>query len=270
MAGASAQSFTLSELVKYTGMNTSSCHSILNVLVNHGYLTRHPAQKTYRLAPALAAIGASVMNSDPTIQRATLATEELARRTGLEVLLSARAGDETIKLARRANPSLPRVTMRIGQRSPLIPPLGAPFVAWADEAGIEDWLAKGSSEPGFREASLALLDLVRKRGFLVALRRPTEASPRALVTARSKRTQDDQPAIVLDPQTYQPQDLLADASYDIDVISAPIFDVHHQVIYTLSIVGTMEPMKGAQITELARTLLEVCRDSEAAWNLGAS
>src|SRR5579864_5974074 len=124
MAAASTQSFTLSELAKHTGMNTSSCHSILNVLVSRGYLSRHPIQKTYRLAPALAAIGAAVRVANPMIEIATLAAKELARQTGHEVLLTARAGPQTIKLERIANSDLARVTMRIGQRSPLQPPIG--------------------------------------------------------------------------------------------------------------------------------------------------
>lgn len=239
MAGNSSQSFTLSELAKFTRMNISSCHSILNVLEARGYLSRHPVQKTYRLAPALAAIGAAVRAADPVIDMATLAARELARQTGFEVLISARAGSESIKLDRIAHSELSRVTMRIGQRTPLRPPVGAPFIAWSSEAEIAEWLKRGDQSPEMVEANRHSLALVRERGFLVSI------------------AHEDG-----DEAHYQPEEFVPDALYDVQVISAPIFDVHGQVSYTMSISAISEPLTGKRIKSLAAQLVAACKECQ--------
>jgi DNA-binding IclR family transcriptional regulator len=60
-----ARSFTLSEIARGTGVNVSSCHSVLNVLVERGYLLRDPQLKTYTLGPLLFAAGQAALASQP-------------------------------------------------------------------------------------------------------------------------------------------------------------------------------------------------------------
>src|SRR5689334_18817876 len=53
LAAFPTQAFTLSEIARASGINVSSCHSVLNALLVRGYLSHGASPKTYVLGPAL-------------------------------------------------------------------------------------------------------------------------------------------------------------------------------------------------------------------------
>ena len=65
-----------------------------------------------------------------------------------------------------------KVSSQVGQRIPLMPPLGELYVAWEGEDAIAAWLARGShaGDAAFAAVQRHNLDLIRQRGFQVALR----------------------------------------------------------------------------------------------------
>ena len=65
------RTFTLSEIARAAKINIASCHAVMNALIDRGYLTRRGDQRTYSLGPALMAIGAAALKSQPLIARAT-------------------------------------------------------------------------------------------------------------------------------------------------------------------------------------------------------
>jgi DNA-binding IclR family transcriptional regulator len=61
----------------------------------------------------------------------------------------------------------------LGQRVPLMPPLGEAYVAWAPEATVDAWLRRGSSrEPEVVDAYRRRLASVRELGYAMSRVRP--------------------------------------------------------------------------------------------------
>jgi len=263
MSQAPSQAFTLTELVRHTGTNVASLHAILNVLMRRGYLVRHPVHKTYRLSPALAAIGEAVAANEPILGHGRAAAEGLARRTGLEVTVLVRTGEDVICLSRAAGSPILRTSMRIGQRITLRPPLGATYYAWADADEVEAWIARGDgTDPDRAHAALAI---VRERGFLVTVRSPAQGDAWRTLAARggskAKAERDVARALKeLERALYQPRTVEPGATYDVDFITAPIFDHTHQATYSMTLNGFSGPLSGDDVSRFARVLTEACSD----------
>src|SRR5271165_1671284 len=142
LAAFPGRAFTMSEIARAAKINIASCHAVLSALISRGYLTRDADQKTYALGPALVAIGKVALKSQPLVLRAEQAAQALSRDLGLPVLLTALVGEEILAIASVADPSGRSPSMRVGQRMPLVPPVGAPFLAWSSTAAIEAWIAR--------------------------------------------------------------------------------------------------------------------------------
>ena len=264
MAASPGQGFTLSELVRRTGVNVASCHAILNVLTRRGHLVRNPMHKAYRLAPAMAAIGAAAEMGDPLLAAARAAVADLAARTGLEVLLTARAGDDIIGLARAAAPRLSRVSMRVGQRVPLTPPYGGVFMAWAAPEDARAWADHGGHDAVRAGLHLAALERLRARGYQVALRSPVQDELTRTFASAIDDAVDPQRLEALfaslGPELYQPERLDAEEDYDVDFLAAPIFDADGRVAFAMSLNADRGRLPGAELLRLAAELTRLCLD----------
>lgn len=267
MAGLPAQTFTLSEIVKLTGTNVASCHAILNVLVARGYLLRHQVHKAYRLAPSIVAIGEAAAAHDPLLASARESAASIAANTGLETTLSARAGEDIIGVARFGRSPLGRPSLRIGQRVPMRPPLGALFLAWARHDAVARWIAPDgeSTSVAVRAAHEAALALVRKRGFLVTLDSPAhsvftrEIGETSSSAGQASRLSDLIDA--LDNGLYQPETIEPDHTYPVKVICAPIFDAQGQVLYALNLNFPPGELRGDQLVDIGTRLRNACTSS---------
>ncbi|MFC3173705.1 IclR family transcriptional regulator [Novosphingobium bradum] len=260
LSQAPSHAYTLSELVRHTGTNVASLHAVLAVLMRRGYLVRHPVHKTYRLSPALAALGEAVAANDPILGHARNAARNLAERTGLEVTVTARAGEDAVCLARAAGATAPRTSMSVGQRLTLRPPLGTLYYAWSEPDEVEDWIARGDWSDAAR--ARAALDLVRSRGFLVTV-------GSSLHDALAEQRDDHQPRARsnenlarllkgLERAVYQPERIEPGESHAVDLISAPIFDHTRQATYAMNLTGFAQDLTGEDILRHARLLTEEC------------
>lgn len=263
MSQAPGQAFTLTELVRHTGTNVASLHAILNVLMRRGYLVRHPVHKTYRLSPALAAIGEAVAASEPILAEAKAAAEGLAMRTGLEATVMARTGEDVVCLSRTAGSPLLRTSMRVGRRITLRPPLGGAYYAWAEAEEIDAWIARGDgADPDLARAALAM---VRERGYLVTIHSPAQTEAWRTLSAkgasRAKAEREVGKALKgLERALYQPRTIETGVVYDVDFITAPIFDHTHQATYSMTLNGFAGPLSGEEVRRYAGLLVEACSD----------
>jgi len=267
MAARSTEAFSLSELVDHLAVNFASCHAILTVLTAEGFLERHPKHKTYSLGPALVAIGHAALESHPAIDVARDEARELAQELDLEVLLTAQTGGDLIALARAGQYVAPNASLRVGQRVPMIPPLGAPFMAWAPDNLVRQWLSRagGDGSAASRAPYLDLLAIVRERGFAVTLRNPVQSqlgevvadlsdSPHA--TGLRHRMTSLIGALGLD--VYHLAAMDPDQRYDVGMLSAPIFNVHGHAAFTLSLLGFRSRLSAAEIENYAERVMAAC------------
>ena len=160
--------FTLTELVRRTGMSLGSAHATLAVLEGSGHVSRNATTRAYSLGPALVVAGVVALEHHPAIDAARQVIEPLATQLGIEVVVSARPVNEIIFVARSGQHSAFGPGVREGERVPLVPPLGAVFLAWSDEREIKQWLSRSPDSPSAAIARYeASLDLARTRGFAV-------------------------------------------------------------------------------------------------------
>lgn len=237
--------FTLTELVRRTGMSLGSAHATLAVLEGSGHVSRNPTTRAYALGPALVVAGVVALEHHPAIDASREVIGPLADGLGVEVVVSARTVDEIIFVARsgRHSPSGPEV--REGERVPLVPPLGAVFLAWSEDIEIDRWLARSpETSPAALERHRAALAMTRTRGFTVTAssdtqRRlgertysladsPSDSALRDDVTELfAKLAAEDYPIIDLDP----------DRRYDVGNMAAPVFGPDGEVIAAISATG---------------------------------
>ena len=265
--------FTLSEIVRATKINVASCHAVLTTLVDCGYLTRSPNERTYSLGRALVAIGQAALKSQPLIARAKEAAESLQRELGTPMLLTTVIGQEIVAVVSLPDASGRVPGLRVAERMPLVAPIGAPFLAWSSKEAIEAWIARHTAPPRDKKSAAVWREavaLTRKRGYQVTLRAPNSPGIGSLMAdmAAGGRIADYQDEVLrlvnsFDRELSQPETIVADELYDILLISAPLFDQNGEAIFNLSLIGFSRKLTGAMITSyadrLVRTCLEVMR-----------
>jgi hypothetical protein len=157
--------------------------------------------------------------------------------------------------------------MWVGERLPLVPPLGAPFLAWAPEHAVEAWIASRASPPERRLADewRRNLDLTRQRGFQIALRSsngPTIASMMLEMASGGPggeyKSELTRLINTLEDYNPQPEEILADQLYDVMMIAAPIFDRTGAAVFNLSLGGFAKKLSGAMINDYAERLVRTC------------
>lgn len=259
--------FTMSEIVRRTAISLGSAHAVLHALETSGYVRRHPTTKAYGLGPALVAAGVVALDEQPALQAAIGRTPALAGHLRAEVVVSAATADEIIFLARAGEPTPHGPDLREGERVPLVPPLGAVFLAWAGEDEVGRWLLRDPGGPHDRSARhRASLELVRQRGYSIAAASEVQrslgaaASGLADVPGRADLRSDlGELLAALAEGPYALDALEPDRTYDIGVVAAPVFDADGAVVAAISATGFAPGRAAAEILAIA----EAVRDAAA-------
>ncbi|NUU20094.1 MAG: helix-turn-helix domain-containing protein, partial [Streptomycetaceae bacterium] len=258
-----SRGFTISELVRHLGMNIASAHATLAVLCDCGFVVRDPVHRTYVLGPALAATGYAALEQHPAIDAAIEQAGKLADELDAEVGVTALAGRDVIFLARRGpEPRSPSIGYP-GDRSPLIAPIGAVFMAWADDATVGAWLERAEIPAELARYYRTVLADVRARGFSVPM--PPIASPAmidAMTRLRSEPTDHDAEQHLrevlqkTDEMLLPLEALSASDEVVFKTIAAPIFDPTGRVLLSLSLTGPDHPVSVDRVLELGRRVAQ--------------
>lgn len=259
--------FTLSEISNAVEINVASCHSVLNALVNGGYLSRDLSQKTYLLGPALVAVGKAALQDQPLLELAQNAAERLASELEQPVVITAPVNDEILAIDSVAAPSGKMPRMLAGQRMPHIPPVGALFLAWSSQAARDEWLARLTPSADAELISVWQNDLtlIRERGFQLSVRAPvlvdfaTHMKEMAEIRRIPKIKVEIRNVInSLDHRIYQPEFIDLDEEYEVVQISAPIFDQSGSARFGIHLTEFSRKLSGSTITSYANCLMQTC------------
>jgi DNA-binding IclR family transcriptional regulator len=225
--------FSLSELARRLDLNKASAHATLSALVDRGYLLRHPVRKDYRLGPRLIAVGEAAREQYPVVE---FARDELRRLSGdldMECVASAPIGDEMV-IVDRAGPLRPiGLTVAVGYRFPLVPPMGTVFMAWSSDREIDEWLRRVG--PDVTEA-----ELDRYRVALAAVRERGYSAGR-------------------DGDEYQLLDLRGAEDYRMTTMGAPVFDAEGDVALGVFVLAFRDALVPEQVPDVAERLLKATR-----------
>jgi DNA-binding IclR family transcriptional regulator len=266
LAARPTQSFTLTEIGDQLDLNLASCHALMKVLSEAGYVSRHPANKSYELGPALVAMGHAALERHRAIDVARDEVRRLAGELDLEAVASAPIGQELIVLARAGRPRYLDLLPRIAQRVPLAPPIGAVFVAWSEPPQIADWLDRSQPSERDRAELERLLGSVRESGYEIALETPTRNRIAEVLTelamhphaSKARSTLAGLIGALLHEQ-YHPALLVDDQFYDVNYVMAPVFDARGQVVLGLTLLGFPPQMTGAILRSHADALVRCAR-----------
>ena len=250
---------SLAELTRRLGVNKSTGHAILTSLTAAGWVLRDPARKTYRLGPAMVALGRTAAASFPALDFARPAMTVLSLEFAATcAALSVGDGEVTV-LDQVDDPRAGPNAFRVGASFPLRPPLGAAVVAWAPEAVRAEWLrhVPDDTRAHYRDA----LTATHERGYAVEIGSTPAARVRELVTLVGADTSARAVLDQLADELAAHEEFLAvvlepDGEYAVNVVNAPVFDHTGQVTLVLSLTGFARPLRGHEVLTTGGRLVE--------------
>jgi DNA-binding IclR family transcriptional regulator len=263
------ESLTLAELTRRLGVNKSTCRAILASLEGAGWVLRDPARKTYRLGPALVALGRTAAESFPALDFARPAMDELSLEFGASCAALGVGEGEITVLDQVGDPRGAPTGFRVGVSFPLRPPLGAAVLAWADDDVRDSWLAlvPADTRDYYRDALVATHD----RGFAVEIWSTPVARVRELVMLLGTDASTVSALARLADELAAHEEFLAvtlepEAEYAVNVVNAPVFDHTGHVTLVLSLTGFGRPLLGCEVLTAGARLVDATTKLTAALN----
>lgn len=246
LAAHPVETFTLAEIARQVGLSNGSAHRILTTMAEARFLSRNEKHKTYSLGIALVAVGEAAVAKHRGLE---IARREVARlAVELNVLLSvtAIADEDLLLVAKEGSPQSHKGLNRVGERQPMIPPVGLCHIAWSNERTIQTYVAKAWAymSESMRTHLLETFPLIRQRGYSIAGDGPAMRKLRQTMMLPIGQIRDDaywSSALALTGQLSENElqllsldDVAVDgASY----ISAPVFSPEGTVAFELVITG---------------------------------
>lgn len=173
--------YTLSEVARGCRLNKATTHALLTELTARGVLLRHPEEKRYSLGPRLIPIGEAA--------RRGYRAEDFHTRSVARLASAARA--ETAAVAYDPADDHAYVVGRAGfggespvpLRWPMVPPNGAVFFAWSDDASVQAWLARCPVAGAVHEVVTGL-EAARRDGVVIGADVPAWRRLKQIVDSR--------------------------------------------------------------------------------------
>lgn len=143
LAGNSSLKTNLTEICNEVGIHKSKGYTILNTLMQFGFVQRDEDGKLYSLGPGLLPLGRKVLDNLDYKEAAQPFLETLARETGSPAFFGLRAGESIYVIGKQEGSSDIGITIRLGQRYPLTHGAhGKAMAAFLTESEIQKILAK--------------------------------------------------------------------------------------------------------------------------------
>jgi DNA-binding IclR family transcriptional regulator len=254
LAASPDQGFTLSEIARAVGINVASCHAVLAVLAERGYLLRDPQSRKFSLGPMLFAAGQAALFHQPLLEQARAAAKRIVRELDIPIAISTVIGEDIVGIVAIPDSGGGSTGLRVGERRPLIPPIGTPFVAWSGDEVIAQWLGRApEGDAEWREDLLGAIATIRERGFEVLLRTSKSTSLASELNALAGNGYHR-----LGPDMSLPETIDAEGRYDVMMIAAPIFDRSGACVFNMCLGPFPHILTGTEVLDHADRLLRAC------------
>jgi hypothetical protein len=152
---------------------------------------------------------------------------------------------------------------------PLMPPAGAPFLAWSSDEAIEAWIARNTAlkDAKMIEDWRRTLRAIRSRGFQLTLRAADLNEMAVLLNQMSSGAQavkfKDRVTGLMsmaDREVPLPEEIELDRLYDVALIASPIFDETGAATYNLCIGDIPGKTSGHVVMDYAHRLMRACTE----------
>ncbi|MDE2404114.1 MAG: helix-turn-helix domain-containing protein [Sphingomonadales bacterium] len=256
LAAHPTERFSLAEIARHVGLSNGSAHRLLTTMAARRFLARHERHRTYSLGLALVAIGQAAIEQHRGIDIARRELARLALELGVQCSANALVDGEIVVLAREGTARSQLGLTRVGERRPLLPPVGLCHVAWSGPAAIDTYLA--AARPHLDDALFGRLAeaiaLVRRRGFAIAAKGLRAALGHDATWLPVDQVRDAAYwnavfAMIgqLSPGEIQAFDLAEAAAAGVSHISAPVFAPSGSVAFQLVMSGLPSDLTAGQI-----------------------
>lgn len=263
LASHPTETFTLAEIARHVRLSNGSAHRLLTTMAAGQFLSRNEKHRTYSLGIGLVAIGQAAIAKHSGIEIARRVLARLAAE--LKVQCSANCVDqgEIVVLVKEGTAQSHLGLTRVGERRPLVPPVGLCHVAWGGQALIDDYVGRAEPylEADMRAHLLAALPLIRERGYAVCANGPGSAASREAMAIASDQVRDaaywDRVfALVgqLSCDEIQVFDLACAKSSGVSYIAAPVFSPAATVAFQLVATGFPKNLDEREIETCAQQL----------------
>ncbi|PBC35367.1 hypothetical protein CJ179_48075 [Rhodococcus sp. ACS1] len=180
-----------------------------------------------------------------------------AQELGVECFANAVVGEELVIVGSTGEPTHPIGLSRIGQRMPLVAPLGAGAIAWSEPAQQELWIQQARLTAADRTAATAALHRVRQRGWSVALATDGLLALEAAVGRQGPDILDgrcaDEDAMKaarnIDISSHDPETIDDSTVYRVRNVSAPVLGSDGRLLLLLSLYGLPREVTGAELRQ---------------------
>jgi DNA-binding IclR family transcriptional regulator len=259
----------LSDIVKALGLNQATAFTIMKELVDTGWVTRDPVNKTFSIGGTLVSL-ANQINQSPSVAHAAHAAAQAAvADTGYAASVSERAGDQlviTAFIAARSGDD-DQWHAAIGDRLPFAAPFGPAFAAWEPPDERLAWIRRsGVNGRAFQIQLEQFLDDTFSQGFSVERMSPEMVSAIPVMTklqaeALSDAMRDHLDEVLLE-MTGTPArlgDKGGQQRHYVGAISAPIFNALGRVTHNICV----HPFANLPARKIATTGRRLRRAAEA-------
>jgi DNA-binding IclR family transcriptional regulator len=247
----------LSDIVQALGLNQATAHTILKELVETGWVTRDPLNKTFALGGALVRLARQIDDLPSVAHAAHVAASAVAAATGYAASVSERAGDQLVITAFIAGGD-DRWTAVAGDRVPFAAPFGPTFAAWEPPDERRAWVQRsGVTSEAFEAQLVAQLDEILKQGFSVERLSPEMASAIPIMTRLQAETLSDSMrdhlGQVLLEMTRMPMDSDNRQGHYVGAIAAPVFNQLGRVTHNICL-HPFTPLPPRKLLQVGRRL----------------
>lgn len=266
LAAHPTEAFSLAEIARHVGLTNGSAHRILTTMASAHFLYRDEKRRTYSLGMAVVAIGQAAVEKHRGIEVARRELGRLAIELNVQCSANTVIEDEILVLVKEGKPLTHRGLTRVGERRPLVPPLGLCHVAWGGQEAFDAYLGKAASylSEDSRKRLVSALPLIRRRGYAIGANGPSfnhssDAAVFAVNQVHDEAYWSSVFAMVgrLTPDEVQLLDPSDDHGNGISSISAPVFSPSGSVSLQLVITGLPTTLGIAEVERFAERLCAV-------------
>jgi DNA-binding IclR family transcriptional regulator len=259
--------FTLSELCRRLNLAKATAHTILATLVNAGFVTRN-TERQYFLGPSVIPLGEAASSHNRAVAVARREMQLLADELGLGCVLTTVVEDSILVVGKTSfdEQRSELLVLTFAKRIPLVPPIGAIFVAWWNPQRIERWLdgVTDGWEADRTRRLILNLSVVRERGYSVsAIESDSVERVRTLLASVNSLSDEGDLSATFEQfvdqvqygEGYMVGPITAAARYNLSSIAAPVFDRSGEVVLAVTLKGFSVPVGQSEIEEFGAALL---------------